>query len=105
MARKTRGAVRRSQLVTTYGVGAVIAIEDESFMVASIDRWGVDGPNLHEPRLERELNVSGFVLPPGTDDKPDIPVVRFPVWYSSPKCRRLADHRTFTSNDQNKCPE
>src|SRR4051812_22580836 len=105
MPPKTRGAVRRSQLVTTYGVGSVVAIEDESFMVASIDRWGVEEPNLHEARLERELNVAGFVLPPASEDGRDIPVVRFPTWYSCPKCRRLAEHRVFTSNDQNKCPE
>src|SRR5205809_81098 len=42
-----KGSIRRSQLVTTYGVGSVVAVEDESFMIAGIDRWTVDGPNLH----------------------------------------------------------
>ena len=39
MARKPKGEIRRSQLITTYGVGSIIAVEDESFMVAGIDRW------------------------------------------------------------------
>ena len=63
-----KGAVRRSQLVTTYGVGSIIALGDESFIVTGIDRWGISDANLHEPRLERELTVNGFVVPPATDD-------------------------------------
>ena len=39
MPRKPKGAIRRSQLITTYGIGSIIAVEDESFMVAGIDRW------------------------------------------------------------------
>src|SRR5262249_49370167 len=95
-----KGAVRRSQLVTTYGVGAVVALADESFMVTGIDRWGIASPNLHEPRLERELMVHGFVAPPATDGA-DIPVVRFPRWYSCPKCRRLDEHRKLTTFESN----
>jgi len=80
-----------------------MAVEDESFMVAGLDRWDVAGTNLHEPRLERELGVSGFVVPPASDDGADIPVIRFPRWQSCPKCRRLADHRSFAGFDQNRC--
>jgi Domain of unknown function (DUF1998) len=97
-----KGAVRRSQLVTTYGVGSVVALGDESFMVAGIDKWGMSGGNLHEPRLERELMVGGFVVPPATEDG-DIPVVRFPRWYSCPKCKRLDDHRRLTTFESNTC--
>lgn len=31
------GSVRRSQLITTYGVGAMVAVGDESVMVAGLD--------------------------------------------------------------------
>jgi Domain of unknown function (DUF1998) len=98
-----KGAVRRSQLITTYGVGAVIALGDESFMVAGIDRWPVRDTNLHEPRLEAELGVHGFVVPPASDGGDDIPVVRFPRWHTCPKCKRLDDHYKLTSFDSNKC--
>lgn len=100
---KIVGSVRRSQLVTTYGVGAIIAIEDQSFIVAGIDRWDVEGPNIHEPRLERELGVKGFVLPPTSEKRPDIPVRRFPNWHSCPVCKRLAPHKFFASFSKNKC--
>ncbi len=100
-----KGHIRRSQLITTYGVGAIIPVADEAFMVACLERWDVGSPNLHEPRLQRELGVHGFVLPPATDDAPDVPVVRFPTWQSCPICRRLARHRDFTHADLNDCPD
>ena len=100
---RNKGQVRRSQLITTYGVGSVVAIEDESFMVAGLDRWPVDGPDLHEPRLERMLRVSGFVLPPATEAGNDVPVVRFPKKAYCPSCHLLADHRFFTGTFNNVC--
>src|SRR4051812_15587499 len=102
---RVKGHIRRSQLVTTYGVGAVIPVADEAFMVAALERWDVAGPDLHEPRLERELRVFGFVQPPTSDDRPDVPVVRFPSFQSCPVCRRLARHSEFTHADLNDCPE
>jgi hypothetical protein len=100
-----KGAIRRSQLVTTYGVGAVIPVGEEAFMVAELSRWNLKGADLHEPRLERELRVEGFVQPPATEDRPDVPVVRFPVWQSCPACRRLARHWDFTHFDLSDCPD
>ncbi len=100
-----KGEARRNQLVTTYGVGSLVALKDESFMVAGIDFWDVEVPDIHEPRLEHELGVKGFVAPPasGDDHRPDVPVLRFPRMHSCPSCRRLAAHHYFTSFDGNKC--
>ena len=97
-----KGHVRRSQLVTTYGVGSIVALGDESFMVAGIDHWHDVSERLHEPRLEQQLQVNGFCVPPASEGS-DIPVVRFPRWYSCPKCRRLDDHRRLTGFDSNMC--
>jgi hypothetical protein len=90
------GSVRRSQLITTYGVGAIVAVDDESVMVAGLERWPVDGEKgeVLEPRLQ--IDGKRLRLPPGGDgmfgeSKGHIPVVRFPRWYycSNPECRRL----------------
>ncbi|HMJ34970.1 MAG TPA: DUF1998 domain-containing protein [Baekduia sp.] len=105
MPPKLKGSIRRSQLVTTYGVGAIVPVGDEALMVAAPERWDVSHPDLHEPRLERELRVTGFVQPPSSDDRPDVPVVRFPTWQSCPNCQRLARHREFTHFDLNTCPD
>lgn len=100
-----KGEARRHQLVTTYGVGSVIALGDESFIVAGIDYWNVDGPTIHEPRLEKDLGVEGFVDPPasGDDHHADVPVMRFPAMQSCPSCGRLASHGQFTTFDRNRC--
>lgn len=99
-----KGKVRRSQLVTTYGVGAIVAVQDESFMVAGLDSWPKGEVALHEPRLERRLQVGEFREPPATDEGPDVPVIRYPRWHSCPKCKRLADHRALAGAfDSNRC--
>lgn len=101
-----KGAVRRTQLISTYGVGAVLPLGDEAFMVTGLDRWGDPEIDLHEPRLERELRVRGFVSPPaGNERRGDVPVVRFPWWHSCPRCRRLAPHGDFTFRERNQCPD
>jgi hypothetical protein len=86
------GEVRTSQLITTYGVGAVIAAEDETFMVCGLDRWS-PGPEVVEPRLQKELRVTELrrprYSPPDAYRPRDIPVVRFPRWASCPSCKRL----------------
>lgn len=63
------GEIRRSQVVSTYGPGALIPINDESYMVAGTDFWfrksdPPPGSIIHEPRLESHLGVQGFALPP-----------------------------------------
>ncbi|MFI9572085.1 DrmB family protein [Microbispora rosea] len=100
MKGKPIGGVRRAQLITTYGVGSLIAVGSESFMVAGLDLWSELGPYdqiIHERRLERELGVRRFRLPPASDSEKygDIPVVRFPEILSCPGCNRLAQARFF----------
>lgn len=100
MKGKPIGGVRRAQLITTYGVGSLIAVGSESFMVAGLDLWSELGPYdqiIRERRLERELGVARFRLPPASESEKygDIPVVRFPEILSCPSCNRLAQARFF----------
>lgn len=96
-------SVRRTQLVTTYGVGAMIATRDESVMVAGLDFWPVTVPDLHESRLERRLQVSGFVQPPAGEGAPSVPVVRFPLYHNCPECHALARHWELADGDERTC--
>lgn len=111
MKGKPIGGVRRAQLITTYGVGSLIAVGSESFMIAGLDRWPELGPydqTIHERRLEKELGVSCFRLPPASDSDKygDIPVIRFPEIQSCPKCNRLAKARFFgATRSPAKCKE
>ncbi|WSC90577.1 DUF1998 domain-containing protein [Streptosporangium sp. NBC_01756] len=103
--------MRRAQLITTYGIGSLIAVGSESFMVAGIDRWAEISPYdhvIHERRLEKELGVQCFRLPPASDSDKygDIPVIRFPEIQSCPGCNRLAKARFFgATRSPAKCKE
>ncbi|WP_432120642.1 DrmB family protein [Streptomyces sp. S1] len=97
-----RGAVRRSQAITTYGVGSLIAVDHESFVVSGLDgadtQWSADeSPRIHERRLARLLGVQYFRLPPASDEasKDGVRVRRFPVMHSCPECNELRRHRDF----------
>ncbi|WP_420076450.1 DrmB family protein [Streptomyces sp. JL3001] len=97
-----RGAVRRAQAITTYGVGSLIAVDHESFIVSGLDEaeqsWSRDeSPRIHERRLARLLDVDYFRLPPASDDtsKDGLRVRRFPLMHSCPECNDLQRHRDF----------
>ncbi len=102
LALPRRGSVRRSQMITTYGVGSLIAVDNESFIVSGIDdayrSWPLDeAPIIHEHRLARVLGVKQFRLPPASEDtsKDGVRVRRFPLWHSCPKCQSLQHVRGF----------
>lgn len=97
-----RGTVRRAQAITTYGVGSLIAVDHESFVVSGLDgadtSWSAEeSPRIHERRLERLLDVDHFRLPPASDDhsKDGVRVRRFPLMHSCPECNELQRHREF----------
>lgn len=95
------GKVRRSQLVSTYGVGAIVDLEKGSFMTMGLDDWEfvtkVPSLSINEDRLQQLLQVDHFRLAPiGVELSPGrvdraraIPVVRFPEWHQCPKCFRI----------------
>ncbi|MFF8634421.1 DrmB family protein [Streptomyces pilosus] len=98
-----RGTVRRAQVISTYGVGALIAVDHESFVVSGLDdadrSWRRDeSPVIHERRLARLLDVDYFRLPPASDDtsKDGLRVRRFPLLHSCPECNDLQPHRDFS---------
>ncbi|MEH0512246.1 DUF1998 domain-containing protein [Streptomyces sp. B21-106] len=97
-----RGSVRRAQAITTYGVGSLIAVDQESFVVSGLDdaerSWRTDeAPRIYERRLARLLGVGYFRLPPasGDESKDGMRVRRFPQMHSCPECAELQGHRDF----------
>ncbi|MFB7568903.1 DrmB family protein [Streptomyces sp. NPDC056165] len=97
-----RGTVRRAQAITTYGVGSLVAVDHESFIVSGLDEadrsWSDrEAPRIHERRLERLLEVDHFRLPPASDDDSNdgLRVRRFPLMHSCPECNELQRHRDF----------
>ncbi|ORC47833.1 hypothetical protein B2G74_22275 [Burkholderia sp. A27] len=100
---KPLGKVRRSQLISTYGIGAIVDLEKGSFMPMGLEDWdaATNLPNLTigEARLQAQLGVSHFRLPPiseeirGSRGRVDplraVPATRFPAWHECPQCNRI----------------
>lgn len=119
------GSMRRAQLVTPFGVGAMsVLVNGTSVITAGLDHWyDTDGGTStlaleeyqeHDWRLEARLRVSEFRLPPdyrysGTDNdqrnvRLTVPVLRFPRWCFCMYCKRLKVS-TLTFQQQEICPD
>lgn len=104
------GELRPSQLLYTFGVGAIIDLPNLSVMTLGLDYWDAGTMNpISEDRLlaavRRRLGpqVERLLGAPATPDTegggtksldlgppPGVPVVSFPRWLVCPACRRLA---------------
>lgn len=104
------GQIRRSQVVTTYGPGAMVDLLSSAVLIGGLDFWsyGTGILPIKEPRLRdalaprfraarRELSITEpFREPPTGDDqeptrKAGITVLEYPDWFvcQNPKCRAL----------------
>jgi hypothetical protein len=117
IAVQPQGKVRRSQMLTTYGPGALVDLLDYAVIVNGLDGWRygyagvetVDEPRLRE-RVAQRLKAHGqtlastdaFRLPPAGDDGAPSPAHGvsarlFPRWFvcQNPKCRALTRYQSL----------
>ena len=93
MSRKAHGQIRRGQVITTYGPGALIDLPRYSAIVGGLDTWPTtsDLEEILEPRLARKLQMMTGVAaprlyapPPDPNDPREpargIGAWRFPEW-------------------------
>jgi hypothetical protein len=110
-ATRPGGSIRRSQILTAAGPGALVDLLQDAAMVGGLDAWRyaeAEAGFIQEPRLEASVqrHLSGqswwrhervrLRLPPECDDdrvspKAGISAVRFPRWSlcQNPSCRSL----------------
>jgi hypothetical protein len=94
MTRKAHGQIRRSQIITTYGPGALIDLPRHSAIVGGLETWPKtsDLEEIVELRLTRKLQMMTGVVsprlyapPPDVDDPREpakgITAWRFPEWF------------------------
>jgi hypothetical protein len=75
------GRLRLSQVITTFGPGAVLDAPGESVMVVGLDNWPKpEGERIHDFRLEKSLEKVVFKSPalPSQNRDGGLPCVRFP---------------------------
>ncbi|MCL5675763.1 MAG: DUF1998 domain-containing protein [Patescibacteria group bacterium] len=100
-------SIRRSQVITTFGPGALVNLELGSLMAMGIDAWPKANFDdfVYEERLQKRLKVRFFRQPPSADSFPKgLPYRRFPRWLFCPKCRMLKRYEDWVINDKRKFP-
>lgn len=91
------GDVRPSQVITTFGPGAIVDLETLSIIVASTASWSeADAPVIREHRLERALGVDKFLgaAPARGSDfvgQGTVPAFIFPRFHYCPVCKTIAE--------------
>jgi hypothetical protein len=96
MSARAIGDVRPSQVITTFGPGAIVDLPTLSVIVAGIDRWPLDEDwVIHEPRLQRALQVSRFFPARATEGnsynkRGTVPTYLFPRYQVCPVCQTLS---------------
>jgi hypothetical protein len=106
------GQLRQSQLITTFGPGAMVDLIDRAVVIGGLEHWGYGREGfvaLDDARLRRSLiprlksldpdldlaRESYFRMPPEGDLRDPYPTIgvralEFPRWFVCQKCRRLA---------------
>ncbi len=124
---KAHGQLRRGQVITTFGPGALIDLPDDSAIVGGLDTWGSEAnlQQIDEPRLTAKLrNMTGvpnprlYAPPPEPEGwlerQRGIGAWRFPEWYvvqesgsaagSRVRSRRLVPRVALTNGRYDKKP-
>ena len=89
--------IRRSQAVTTFGVGSIYDFGSESFVAMDTTEWKRGDLDIRLPRLERFLGTEGFRSPPIPANNRKVPFSRFPSWMFCPNCRHMVN---FIARDE-----
>ena len=99
MPKNDLGKIRRSQIITSAGPGAIVDFRTDKGPVSGLslglEQWPPTPKSvIHEARLEKRLRVSEFRMPPAfLDGDPGrsffLPAIRFPRWLQCPQCNHL----------------
>jgi hypothetical protein len=89
---RPHGQIRRSQVITTFGPGAMVDLPNHSVLIAGLDYWSKGGDEIVEPWLTAKLativevpTIRLFSPPPDQDDptapQTGIDAFQFPEWF------------------------
>lgn len=90
------GEVRPSQVITTFGPGAIVDLQTLSVIVAGTDTWPINEQfMIREPRLERALRVRRFFPAKPSEGaffarRGTVPTFLFPRYQVCPACQTLS---------------
>lgn len=107
-SKKSVGKLRKTQLITTFGTGAIAEMPEHTVILGATDYWDNRSPRINEPSLQRLLGVKYFKEPYASESENprgngDIPAFRFPRMHFCPSCNRLDDYSSFGDPKNKKC--
>ena len=114
---KHLGEMRTSQLIMSYGVGAMVDFKDETAILAEADAWNRppdDKRKIHCHNLEKVLGKEFFVRPKWDPNRHpvysdnrlhNIGAFRFPGTLYCPRCERLDFSEPSAAKEPVKCRE
>lgn len=114
---KINRKIRRSQLISPWGVGAIIPFpNEESLIVSGIDAWKNDEPKYYikDERLAKRLRVNQLRWPPEyiepssqnfIDDSKNkfVDAYRFPGWFYCPLCGHMEKVGLYNVSNKREC--
>ena len=102
------GKIRQTQLITTFGPGAITEMPEYTIIMGATDYWDNRSPRLNEPNLQKLLGVQFFKEPYASESdnpkgNPDMPAFRFPKMHFCPTCGKLDNYNSFGDPKRRKC--
>lgn len=99
MSNDNEPTIRASQVITPFGVGAIVELGGQSFTCKDVSHWPSGHcTRLADNNLERMLGKE--IRRPPLDGVASVPYSRFPRWVFCPICRVLRNY-TFAEDQSN----
>lgn len=113
------GDIRKTQLITTYGVGAIVDFKNDTVVIASTDDWDyspndageVENRKIFNENLSVITGAEYFLRPRTTQStnsfsqSKDIPSYIFPEKLHCSNCGNIYDFRELDIKERHKCPK
>lgn len=100
---------RVTQSIQQYGTGAMVDFPDQTLMASAPWFWKNNVTKIHDPRLQRALDVEYFGMPGTNTDinatKEGVSYVTFPEYYFCPVCRRLKKRSEWIKEHEKYAPQ
>ncbi len=97
------GTLRLSQLITTFGPGSLVNLQNDTVMILGLEFWPKNTEErkhmreVSHPYLSQQLK-KGFFQMLSSDDTSHVPCISFPQWKLCQRCHRLQKHPLVASS-------
>lgn len=113
------GDIRKTQLITTFGVGSIVDFKDDTVIIASTDDWDYNPNDIEEVEDRKILNenlsvitdAEYFIMPRTTQSTngfskgKNIASYIFPEKLHCSRCGNIYDFRELDIKDRHRCPQ